>query len=89
VHEAVRQANEREVTRLIQYVDDRGWTYFVRAGLGENQYKAFYCKPGKRPHAYKNLTWRGTPDQAQTDLNALAYAKGWGTHKKSSPSEGR
>lgn len=60
-----------------QYKDDRGWTYFVRAGLGENQFKAFYFKPGKTPHAYRNTPWRETTGEAQVDLDALAIAKKW------------
>lgn len=26
------------------YIDDRGWMYFVRSGLGQNNYKGFYVK---------------------------------------------
>ena len=64
-----------------QYHDDRGWTYFVRGGLGENQFKAFYRKPDKKPgmgeHAYRNTPWRETANQAQEDLDKLAQVKGW------------
>lgn len=60
-----------------QYQDSRGWMYFVRGGLGENQFKAFYRKPDKYPHAYRNTPWRETADQAQEDLDKLATVKGW------------
>lgn len=60
------------------YQDDRGWKYFVRTGIGENNYKTFYQKPGKKsPHGYTRLTWRETFDEAQSDLNLLAESKGW------------
>lgn len=60
-----------------KYIDSRGWVYFVRSGLGENQFKAFYQKPGKGAHAYKNTPWQERADDAQTDLNELAKKKGW------------
>ena len=61
------------------FKDDRGWTFFVRAGLGENNYKTFYKKPGKNSggHGYRNLPWRKTFREAQEDLNQLATKKGW------------
>jgi hypothetical protein len=67
---------------ILRFKDDRGWTYFVRAGLGGNQFKPFYKKDPEKPagigeHAYRNLPWRGTFDGAQADLNKLAQEKGW------------
>lgn len=29
------------------YRDDRGWTYMVRGGIGLQDFKGFYNKPGK------------------------------------------
>lgn len=62
-----------------RYIDKRNWTYFVRVGLGGNQYKGFYHKPGTNPdgHACRNLPWRDTLEEAQSDLDALAMKKGW------------
>lgn len=75
-----------EEIKAIQYMDSRGWTYFVRGGLGENQFKAFYRKPQKSPgegeHAYRHTPWRETFHQAQADLDAIALAKGWTTKPK-------
>lgn len=48
-------------------------------GLGENNYKARYQKPGKK-YGWKGvqkLPWRKSFDEAQSDLNALAKKKGW------------
>jgi len=64
-----------------QYFDPRGHVYFVRAGLGENNFKTFCRKPDKAPgygeHGYRNTPWRTTPEEAQEDLNALALRKKW------------
>ncbi len=64
-----------------QYKDDRGWIYFVRGGIGENQYKAFYRRPEKPKgigeHGYRNTPWCETFDLAQKNLDALALVKGW------------
>lgn len=59
--------------------DERDWTFFARAGLGENNYKAFYKKPGKNSggHGYRNLPWKESFREAQEDLNQLALKKGW------------
>ena len=61
------------------FTDDRGWIFFVRAGLGESNYKAFYKKPGQNTmgHGYKSLPWKKTFQEAQQDLNELALKKGW------------
>ena len=68
-------------SNLKRYIDDRGWTYHVRAGIGKNCFKAFYCKPDKTPwpreRAYRNTPWRETANQAQEDLDKLAREKGW------------
>lgn len=77
---------EKVKTNLTRYVDDRGWTYFVRPGIGGDCFKTFYKKPDKTPwpkeRAYRNLPWRDTPEAAQRDLDALAYAKGWKLKEK-------
>lgn len=63
------------------YTDDRGWKYKVMGGLGLETYKARYQKPEKTGwdgwKGVQQLQWRKTFDQAQSDLNALAEAKGW------------
>jgi hypothetical protein len=61
-----------------QYQDERGWLYFVRAGIGGDVFKAFYSRPGSRKeHGYRNLPWRHRFDEAQKDLVELAARKGW------------
>lgn len=65
-----------------QYIDDRGWTYFVRAGIGGNTFKTFYKKDSSKPagmseHAYRGTPWRKTEEQARADLDALAQKKSW------------
>lgn len=61
------------------FIDEREWVFFVRAGLGESNYKTFYKKPEQNTmgHAYKSLPWRKTFQEAQQDLNELALKKGW------------
>ena len=63
------------------YRDNRGWIFFVRSGLGENTFKAFYAKNVEdyqrniRCHAVKSLEWRGTENLAQVDLDKYAANK--------------
>lgn len=63
------------------YRDNRGWVFFVRSGLGENTFKAFYAKNVEdyqrniRCHAVKSLEWRGTENLAQVDLDKYAANK--------------
>lgn len=60
------------------YKDNRGWRYKVMAGLGENNYKARYQKPGKSGwKCMGNMEWRKRFDEAQADLNAMAKLKRW------------
>lgn len=65
------------------YIDNIGWIYFVRQGIGENNYKGFYAKniedykAGHRQHGMRALEWRKTYDEAQRDLNACAEKKSW------------
>ena len=60
----------------IIYVDDRGWKYQVMPGLGDNTYKARYQKPGsKRWACCSRLPWRGTPEEAQADLELMVKKK--------------
>ena len=69
---------EPSVCRFVKsYIDDRGWVYFVRAGIGGNTFKTFFKKPGKNEHGYKGLPWRDSFDEAQSDLNKMAKTKGW------------
>ena len=78
--------NKREETpcRFVKtYLDSRGWIYFVRPGIGKNNYKGFYAKSiedykaGHRQHGMRALEWRKTFDEAQEDLNAYAKEKSW------------
>ncbi len=65
------------------YIDNRGWIYFVRSGLGDNNYKGFYAKniedykAGYRQHGMRALKWSKNFDEAQGDLNSYAEKKGW------------
>lgn len=61
-----------------KYTDQRGWKYKVMSGLGESNYKARYQKPGKSGwKCMKNLDWKKSFDEAQSDLNVMAEKKGW------------
>lgn len=63
-----------------RFVDDRGWEYFVRAGLGyPPPYKTFYRKPGKPldGHGWRGTQWQDSFDAAQADLNREAKKRGW------------
>ena len=74
-------AVEVEVLDKKVYRDNRGWVFFVRSGLGENTFKAFYAKNVEdfqrniRCHAVKSLEWRGTENLAQVDLDKYAANK--------------
>jgi len=72
---------------FLVFEDKRGWIYFVRPGLGEKQFKAFYLKPGKTGggHSCKNLPWREYFAGAQEDLNAFAIRAGWRVIKEEVP----
>lgn len=61
-----------------RYVDDRGWEYFVRPGIGGNTFKTFYLQPGKASaHGWRPVPWRYNFDAAQADLNREAEKRGW------------
>lgn len=64
-----------------EYIDKRGWRYKVQSGIGQNTYKAKFLRPDRNStngwHGYSHLPWRDTFDEAQTDLDDLAAAKGW------------
>lgn len=61
-----------------KYLDARGWIYFVRSGIGSQEFKAFYQKPGsKREHGWSCAPWRPSFDDAQTDLNIEAKKRCW------------
>lgn len=63
------------------YIDDRGWVFFVRSGIGGNNFKAFYAKnvedykAGYRCHAVKSLNWRNSIKDAKVDLDIYAKSK--------------
>ena len=81
VREMLESLLDEEAKEMKQYFDPRGHVYFVRAGLGENQFKTFCRKPDKAPgygeHAYRTTPWRTTPEEAQKDLDALALREKW------------
>ena len=60
------------------YQDKRGWIFFVRAGLGESNFKAFYTKTaedyksGIRSHGVKSLEYRKSIQEAEADLKEYA-----------------
>lgn len=62
-----------------KFIDERGWLYYVRGGLGDSNYKTFFKKPGKKTegHGYTRLPWRKSFREAQEDLNQYALKKGW------------
>lgn len=63
--------------------DDRGWEYFVRGGIGENSYKAFYRKPNsRRERGCTMVPWRKSFNEAQVDLNLLGKKKDWKEREK-------
>lgn len=60
-----------------EYIDNRGWKYRVMGGL-EVGFKGRYQKLGKTGwKCMRNLEWRESFDQAQSELNAMAESKGW------------
>ena len=60
------------------YEDERGWKYKVMQGLGENNWKARYQKPGKSGwKCCARMAWRGTGQEAQADLDEMAKRKKW------------
>lgn len=58
------------------YVDERGWQYAVRPGLGSDIFKAFYRKPGRSWHAVRALPWFTNEQEAEADLARWAAKKG-------------
>lgn len=65
------------------YIDNRGWIYFVRSGIGPDRFKGFYTKSiedyksGIHQHGMRAVQWQNTFDKAQSDLNIYAEKKGW------------
>lgn len=66
-------------------MDERGWTYFVRAGLSLKTFKTFYLKPGQKSlgHGSRIFEWKDSFKAAQEDLNRYAKVKGWKLIKES------
>lgn len=58
------------------YIDERGWQYAVRPGLGNDIFKAFYRKPGRSWHAVRALAWFTNEQEAEDDLAWWAAEKG-------------
>ncbi|WP_371380856.1 hypothetical protein [Sporomusa aerivorans] len=75
--------NESPCRLVKAYKDNRGWEYFVQAGIGGDTYKTFYRKPGKagkgliRGKCWRPVPWRDSFDEAQIDLNIEAEKRGW------------
>ena len=65
---------------VMLYIDSRGWKYRVMPGLGGEQYKARYQKPGKSGdtgwHGVASLPWRSDRDAAEVDLYEYALEHG-------------
>lgn len=56
--------------------DSRGWRYKVMPGLGHEQFKARYNKPGSSGwHCVRILPWRDNPEAAENDLTEYAGKK--------------
>lgn len=72
--------SEATLCRFVKtYIDSRGWKYRVMGGLGENNYKARYQKPGKTGwKCMARMRWCKSFDEAQSDLNVMAKTKRWG-----------
>lgn len=69
--------DDREVSRTKKvYIDERGWQYAVRPGLGNDIFKAFYRKPGKSWHAVRAMAWFASEREAEADLERWAIEKG-------------
>jgi len=61
-----------------KYLDERGWIYFVRSGIGQATFKAFYKKPNSnRERGCSMVNWQSNFMQAQIELNQLAAKKRW------------
>ena len=69
--------DDREVSRMKKtYIDERGWMYAVRPGLGNDIFKAFYRKPGRSWHAVRARNWFASEQEAEADLERWAAEKG-------------
>lgn len=61
-----------------KFTDERGWIYFVRKGIGDTVYKAFYKKPdSNKEKGCIMVKWQPSFTHAQIDLNVLAKKKNW------------
>ena len=76
--------NESQCKFVKRYRDERGWVYFVLAGIGlvsgigQDMYKSLYQKPGKTSvHGWRSVPWRESFDAAQADLNREAKKREW------------
>lgn len=75
--ESAAGVDDRGVSRVKKtYIDERGWQYAVRPGLGGDTFKGFYRKPGKSWHAVRVLTWFASEQEAEADLARWAAKKG-------------
>ncbi len=63
---------------VVTFIDERGWEYFIRSGIGQKQFKTFYRKPGSaKEKGYSRVVWRDSFREAQIDLNELGSNKQW------------
>lgn len=62
------------------WIDDRGWKYRVRSGIGGDAWKGFFQKDihsgSAGWHAVRSLPWVSDVEKAQADLDAYAVRKG-------------
>ena len=60
------------------WIDNRGWIYFVRSGIGGEQFKGYYAKALEdytnkiRLKTIRTLDWRDTKEEAEKDLKDYA-----------------
>lgn len=74
----VQQPGTCSCTFVKIYTDRRGWKFYVRSGIGGDNFKPVYSKPGStRVHCSTMFSWRNTFDEAQADLNKMAKERGW------------
>lgn len=58
------------------YIDERGWQYAVRSGLGDYVFIVMRRKPGERWHQAHVLPWFANKQEAEDELARWAVEKG-------------
>ena len=73
-----KECGARKKNTAMTYSDNRGWVFFVRGGIGSEEFKTFYRKPGlKKEKGWSGTPWRPTFQEAQTGLDNEAARRGW------------